>query len=70
METSLEYAIQLLAILPQMIASGKSVYDLVTTGNAALKAMQAENRNPTEKEWKALNDQIAVLRAELHRNES
>ena len=36
METSLEYAVQLLAILPQMIASGKSVYDLVTTGNAAL----------------------------------
>ena len=66
MPTALLYATQILGILPQLLAAGKNVADLVTTGNAALKSMAAENREPTTAEWDALNAQITRLRAELH----
>jgi hypothetical protein len=63
---ALLYATQLLSMLPSILAAGKSVVDLVETGNAALKSMADENRDPTPAEWQALNDKIAALQAELH----
>ena len=63
---ALLYATQILGILPQLIAAGSNVVDLVNHGNSALKAMQAENRDPTPTEWDELNTKIAALQAELH----
>ncbi len=61
------YALSLLTELPSLIASGKQVVDLIQTGTTALKAMQADNRDPTPAEWDALNAQIDALREELHK---
>jgi hypothetical protein len=66
MPTALMYAAQILGMLPSLISAGKNITDLVTTGNAALKSMQDEKRDPTPAEWDALNAQITALRAELH----
>lgn len=63
---ALLYATQLLGMLPALIASGKSVVDLVESGNAALKAMADEKRDPTPAEWDALNAKIKALQDELH----
>ena len=64
--TALAYAIQLLGIVPSLISAGTSVVQLVTDGKAKLTQMQAENRDPTQAEWDALNAQIASLRKDLH----
>lgn len=63
---ALLYATQLLGMLPSLLAAGKNVVDLVTTGNAALKTMADENRDPTPAEWDALNAKIKALQDELH----
>ncbi len=60
------YALSLLTELPGLISSGKQVIDLIQQGTAAMKAMQAEGRDPTSAEWDALNAQIKSLRDELH----
>ena len=66
MNATLVYAIQLLSALPQVIAAGGSILQMVTDGNARLQAMAAENRNPTAEEWLALNTEIVALRSQLH----
>lgn len=63
---ALLYATQLLTMLPSLLAAGKNVVELVETGNAALKAMADENREPTPDEWDALNARIKALQKELH----
>jgi len=63
---ALLYATQLLGMLPSLLAAGKNVADLVQSGNAALKAMADENRDPTPAEWDALNAKIKALQDELH----
>ena len=60
------YATQLLGMLPSLLAAGKSVVDLVQHGNATLKAMADENRDPTPAEWDELNAKIHSLQSELH----
>jgi len=66
MNATLVYAMQLLSALPQVIAAGGSILQMVTDGNARLQAMAAENRNPTAEEWLALNTEIVALRSQLH----
>ncbi|MCR4299331.1 MAG: hypothetical protein NUV75_11400 [Gallionella sp.] len=66
MPNALIYATQILAILPQLIAAGKNITDLVTTGNATLERMKNENREPTPEEWAELSGRIRALQAELH----
>ena len=63
---ALAYAIQLLGEVPALISAGQDVVTLVNSGNAALKAMQAEKRDPTDAEWAALDTQIGALRRALH----
>jgi len=60
------YALQLLASLPQLIQAGIDVTALVMEGQAKLKEMQAQGREPTAGEWDDLNDRISALRGELH----
>lgn len=66
MPTAIMYALQILQAVPSLIAAGKSVTALVTDGAAAVKSMQAENRDPTPAEWATLDAQIKALRDELH----
>ena len=66
MPQALMYAMQVLEVIPTLIAAGQSVITLVQQTNDRLKVMQAENRNPSPQEWADLNATIASLRTELH----
>ena len=61
--SALTFAMQMLGQLPSLIEAGIDVYDLVVKTNTSLKAMQDENRDPSDAEWEALNDAIEELRA-------
>lgn len=60
------YAIQLLTQLPVLIMAGQEVIGLINKGTQALEDMQATGRDPTDAEWKELNDSIAALGQRLH----
>jgi len=60
------YAIQLLTQLPMLIMAGQEVIGLITKGTQALEDMQATGRDPSDAEWKELNDSIAALGQRLH----
>ena len=62
----LMYAMQALEAIPSLIAAGQSVVNLVNQASAAVKKMQAENRDPTAEEWAAQAAVISDLRAILH----
>ena len=63
---AIAYALQILGMVPTLISAGRDVLALVQHGTDALKAMQAENRDPTDKEWAELNAVIDALRKDLH----
>ena len=65
---AIAYALQLLQVLPSLISAGRDVVGLVSQGSAALKTMAAENRDPTDEEWTALNALIEGLQDELHKD--
>lgn len=60
------YALQVLQALPTLIAAGQNIANLVSQSSAALNAMIAEKRNPSDAEWDALNAAIKALRDQLH----
>lgn len=64
--TAIAFALQAFQALPALIAAGKDIALIVKESTEALRAMQAENRDPSPAEWDALNKRIADLRAELH----
>lgn len=66
MGTALAFAMQLLSSLPSLIEAGVAVGDLISNGNAKLKAFDDEKRDPTDAEWDELNATIAAKRKELH----
>ena len=59
------FALQLLTSLPGLIASGEQSIALIEAHTAALKAMVAEGRSPTQAEWDALNSVLGGLEAQL-----
>lgn len=63
---ALTLAITALETLPTLISASEQVLALISSTTSALKAMQAENRDPTDAEWQAMHDQIAAIRAQLH----
>jgi hypothetical protein len=63
---SLAFAINLLSSLPVLIQAGTDITKLVTDSTDKLKMFESEKRDPTEAEWKELNDRIKALRDELH----
>jgi hypothetical protein len=65
MGTALALAIQVLEILPTLITASSEALGFIDSTTAALKAMQADSRDPTDAEWAALDTQIATLRAQL-----
>ena len=60
------YALQILQMIPGLIAAGQSVVGFVNESSAALQLMIAEKRDPTDAEWDTLNATTAALRAQLH----
>lgn len=62
--TALAFAIEAFNVLPGLISAGMDIVDFVNKTNTALTAMQAENRDPTDEEWEALNKVIEDLRAQ------
>ena len=66
MPIALGYAIQILGILPQLIAAGRDVTALIQQGQAVLSDAQANGREPTDADWNELNAQIKALQDELH----
>jgi len=59
------FALQLLSAIPGLFASGAQAVALIEAHTAALRAMVAENRSPTQAEWDALNSLLAGLEAQL-----
>jgi hypothetical protein len=62
---AISYAIQLLGMMPGLIAAGQSVMGLVTQGQTALSKMQAEKRDPSPEEWAALDQMRDALHAQV-----
>jgi hypothetical protein len=56
---------KLLSLIPVAIQVGGDVSAIIANGKASLKAMEAENRGPTEAEWSNLNATIDGLMAQL-----
>ena len=65
MEAALALAIQALEVLPTLISASGEALGFINNTTSALRAMQAQNRDPTDTEWAELNAQIATLRAQL-----
>ena len=63
---TLMFAIQALEAIPGLLLAGQSVLTLVNQTSAALRAMQAEGRDPSAAEWQAQAQAISDLRAQLH----
>lgn len=63
---ALAYASLLLDLVPLALKGVSAAVDALTTGRNAVKAMVAENRDPTEAEWAALNAVTADLSDKLH----
>lgn len=62
---ALAIAIQLLDLLPSVITASEAVISAITSTSTALKQMQAENRDPTDAEWSAVNAAIIALQNEI-----
>ena len=61
----IDFADKLLALVPQVIAAGGDVLNIIANGRTALAAMKAENRGPTAEEWQNLDSQIDALMSQL-----
>lgn len=60
---ALSYALQILNMLPGLIATGQSVMGLINAGTVAMQNMIVEKRDPTPEEWAALD----AMRDALHK---
>lgn len=63
---ALSFAIEFLNLLPSIVQMTEELAALVQNTSVALKAMQAEHRDPTPEEWAALDAQVQALRDQLH----
>ncbi len=57
-ELVLQYLLAALQAAPLAINAGMTIETWVSQTSAALKTMQAENRDPSPAEWAALNAQL------------
>lgn len=64
--TAIQYALQILTALPQLLAAGFDVAALVQQARDRLQTFHDEGRDPTDAEWQELDDQIGLLRGQLH----
>lgn len=61
----LDFVDKLLSLVPLAIKTGGDVVTMVNQGRAAVAAMRAENRGPTDAEWSNLNATIDGLMGQL-----
>ncbi len=61
------YAMQVLDIVPKLLAAGQDIKGFMAKTTASLTKMKDENRGPTEAEKKELDILIEGLRERLHR---
>ena len=59
---------QIVAQLPSLVSAGTNIIDFLEAQFAAVKAMIAENRDPTQAEWDALNATVVAELAKLDAN--
>ena len=57
-----ELAITILQALPGLIQAGANVINLLNSTNTTIATAQAENRDPTDTEWNALDSILSDLR--------
>lgn len=62
---ALAFALAALQAVPAIVAAGNSLETYINNTSTAVQAMQAENRDPTQAEWDALNAEIAALQKQL-----
>lgn len=65
MNEAVSLAIAALEALPAIVTASEEALGFIEQTVVALRAMQADNRDPTDAEWAALNAQIDTLRAQL-----
>ena len=70
MTAALQYANQLIQYATMAAEAGMHVAELLRDGQAAIRAMVEENRDPTDAEWEALNVRIAQIREKLHSDDA
>jgi len=56
----LQYIAVALAALDEILKAGGNAANLIAQLQATIRALQAENRDPSEDEWKAMNAQITA----------
>lgn len=56
--TLVQYIAVALAALDEILKAGGNAAALIAQLKTTIAALQAENRDPTESEWNALNSQI------------
>lgn len=66
MPVAIAFAIQALTQLPALIQAGADAVAAIEQTIAALQSMQAENREPTNAEWDALDARITTDLARLN----
>lgn len=59
------YAIQAFEGLSELVSGASEAIKFIQDAVTALKAMQADGRDPTPEEWDALDAQIEALRSQL-----
>ena len=65
MAPALAFALQALSLLPSLIQAGAEIVALIQSTTAALEAMHAEGRDPTDTEWAALTTTSEAALARL-----
>jgi hypothetical protein len=53
------YAQQIVAQLPALVESGTEIKDFIEGQLVVVRRLIAENRDPSDEEWQALNDVVA-----------
>lgn len=64
--SALAFAMKVIDLAPAAIAAVAGAKDAFDWGAQQVRAMVAENRDPTEAEWAELNARTEALRAKLH----
>ena len=54
----LQYIAVALAAIDEIVKAGGSITALIAQLETTIRALQAENRDPTQDEWSAMNTQI------------
>ncbi len=63
---ALAFALKVIEMVPFAVDAVSGAWDAFQWGSEKVKAMVAEDRDPTDAEWDELNAKVAALRTALH----